>query len=357
MNPKKQKNTFRYLSITIFLLAFGFFIKVEGYPFAKTEKYQQRKITYNNIKLKHLFSFPGEKDIDSGNGLWDARYFCSDEKGRYYISDSRFHCLLVYDRNGRYLFRIGRKGNAPGELLSPRQVVCLKNFIIVNDSGNHRVSFFSYNGEFLKSFPLYKSYYEIDAVEEGKIFAVPLFLKTDQSLIDVLSFDGKPLYSFGKGKDFTNLLPLNSIKIAAGANKVFAAFESLGILQTYSENGTLINEQELNEDFIREQRRINLKRDKSLDRSNLGFITIIQRIRTLGKSLLLLCNFPMIQIVQISESGDIINKYWTERESQTMVTDFIVNQSKEDEISEISILQMTPENQVKIYKIIRVNNN
>jgi hypothetical protein len=357
MNPKEPIKLFRYLLITIFLLAFGFFMKLEVYPFSKAEKNQQRKITYRNIKLEHLLSFPVEKDINSGNGLWDARYFCSDGKGRYYISDSRFHCLLVYDRNGRYLFRISRKGNAPGELLSPRQVVCLKNFIIVNDSGNHRVSFFSYNGEFLKSFPLYKSYYEMDAVEEGKIFAVPLFLKIDQPLIDVLSFDGKILYSFGKGKKFTNLLPLNSIKIAAGANKIFVAFESLGILQTYSENGSLIKEQELNEYFIREQRSINLKRDKSLSRSNLGFVTIIQKIRTFGKDLFLLCNFPMIQIIQISESGDIINKYWTKRESQTMVTDFIVSQSKEDEISEISILQMNPENQIKIYKTIRVDSN
>ncbi len=307
------------------------------------------------IKLTLLFTFPGEDDIAQDHGLWDAKYLDVDGIGNYYISDSRYHCVSIYDQQGRYHGRFGRKGNGPGELLNPRQIICLKNFILVNDSGNHRIVFFSYAGEYLKSFPLYKTYYEIEAIEAGKILAVPIFLDPNQALIDVLDFDGKPLYSFGKGKEFKNSMALNSIKIAADDRNVFVAFENLALLQTYTIEGKLISEEELDENSMKEQRRMNIKRDQAGRSAQPGFVTIIRRIRQTAGKLFVLTGFPKIQVTEF-KSGKIVNKYWAERESQSFVTDFNVSLSANQEVAKIAVLLVSPENQVRVYLVNTAQN-
>lgn len=75
-----------------------------------------------------------------------------DAEGDIYVTDSGQHAILVYGREGKFKFRIGREGDGPGEFRMPAvSYFSWEGELVVEDAGNMRRSFFSMSGEFLRS--------------------------------------------------------------------------------------------------------------------------------------------------------------------------------------------------------------
>jgi len=72
-----------------------------------------------------------------------------------YILDSGNHRVQIFDRSGKFIKTIGRRGKGPGDLLSPKSF-CLDNDnnIIVADTNNLRIQAFDFNGKYLYSYML-----------------------------------------------------------------------------------------------------------------------------------------------------------------------------------------------------------
>jgi len=74
-----------------------------------------------------------------------------DEYGNIYVLDVAAPNIRVFDPEGNYKQTIGRKGQGPGEMLSPRSIqITPQNEIMVHDYRNSRFSFFSLDGNFIK---------------------------------------------------------------------------------------------------------------------------------------------------------------------------------------------------------------
>jgi len=74
-----------------------------------------------------------------------------DESGNMYILDAAAPNIRVFDKKGNYIKTIGRKGQGPGEMLSPRSIqLTPQNEIMIYDLRNSRFSFYSLAGEFLR---------------------------------------------------------------------------------------------------------------------------------------------------------------------------------------------------------------
>lgn len=78
--------------------------------------------------------------------------------GDVFITDRGNCAIQVYDRNGRFKYRIGRRGSGPGELqiqgMPPRVYFAWNGELVVCDWGNRRTSYFSPKGVYLRSEPL-----------------------------------------------------------------------------------------------------------------------------------------------------------------------------------------------------------
>lgn len=98
------------------------------------------------------------------DGPEDALFFTPmnaffDPEGNLYITDAGQHAVLVYDRNGTFLRKIGGEGEGPGELRMPAtSFISWAGELVIEDPGNQRRSFYSLEGEFLKSEPLGMSF-------------------------------------------------------------------------------------------------------------------------------------------------------------------------------------------------------
>jgi DNA-binding beta-propeller fold protein YncE len=92
------------------------------------------------------FGSPGELKNPSGMVFDDA----SD---RLYVSDTQNHMVRVFDREGRPLFTIGKRGTEDGEFNYPSYLAMdNKKRLFVVDSFNFRVQIFDSEGNFLKKF-------------------------------------------------------------------------------------------------------------------------------------------------------------------------------------------------------------
>ena len=71
-------------------------------------------------------------------------------KDKFYVSYPEAHCIKVFDKTGVYLHDIGCEGSNDGQFDCPRGLVIGKyNQLIVCDTNNRRLQFFSLSGTFL----------------------------------------------------------------------------------------------------------------------------------------------------------------------------------------------------------------
>ena len=86
------------------------------------------------------YIFSDIRDIDVG------------EEGKLYILDINEALIKVFDKTGKYVKKIGNKGQGPGEMRRPSSLqITPQNEITVNDSSARKIHFFTLDGKFLHS--------------------------------------------------------------------------------------------------------------------------------------------------------------------------------------------------------------
>ena len=118
------------------------------------------------------------------------------------VGDVKGHCVLIYDKDGKFVRKLGCYGENPGQLNTPRGVTYLNDEeILVADELNHRIQQFSVQtGMFVKTFGKkgtgegeFQTPATVCMDGEGRVVVAEL----SNSRIQVLTKDGKPVFKFG----------------------------------------------------------------------------------------------------------------------------------------------------------------
>ncbi|MCP2604710.1 6-bladed beta-propeller [Candidatus Aminicenantes bacterium AH-873-B07] len=201
----------RKSKITILLFVFIFLI---FYPIhagkikIKTEK--GVKVIYNPRKPSPQKSIPtklvlkeeftigkGEKEEEMISELFS---FAVDNEGKIYILDRRESVIKVFDNKGKYLMKIGKQGQGPGEMNKPIGIRITKNNeLIIEDILNQRLIYFSLDGKFLRNFSTAKILGFSGAVidSKGNIIGRQLVPSPQKITWEIKKFDNKlnPLFT------------------------------------------------------------------------------------------------------------------------------------------------------------------
>jgi len=121
--------------------------------------------------------FELEKDLSIGREdddnylFYDPRNIAVDEQGNIFILE-RGNCRIQkFDKNGKYLQTIGKKGQGPGEFERPYSLFLdQNNNIYVSD--RRKIHFFNHTGEFVKTIPLSDQVNDFWVSPEGNIFGL-----------------------------------------------------------------------------------------------------------------------------------------------------------------------------------------
>ena len=111
-------------------------------------------VTDRGNKLIKIFSSSGEylRKFDGAGSLVEP-YYCI-QYGQYFIvSDFSDHSIKMFDLEGKFISKFGKKGEKDGEFNSPRFLsVNKEGLLMVCDSYNHRVQVFELSGKFVTKF-------------------------------------------------------------------------------------------------------------------------------------------------------------------------------------------------------------
>ena len=88
-----------------------------------------------------------------GQGSFSFPVHCV-QCGEYFIvSDCNEHCIKVFNREGHFQYKFGKRGQGDGEFSYPGYLfVNESQHLFVCDCGNHRVQVFELNGKFIGKF-------------------------------------------------------------------------------------------------------------------------------------------------------------------------------------------------------------
>lgn len=113
--------------------------------------------------------------------------------GRIYVLDYMDAELRVFDREGKHLRTIGRRGQGPGEFSGPFSLgITTQDTIMVHDLMNHRISYFSMGGDFVNSFStagLVMVGGDVDA--EGNIISLVFTNTPKEQILELRRFDSR----------------------------------------------------------------------------------------------------------------------------------------------------------------------
>jgi hypothetical protein len=102
---------------------------------------------------KPLYSI-GAEDGEDWELLAGVRAVAFDAKDNLYILDGNNHRVLVFDANGKFVRKISKKGEGPGELMSPvSMTIAPDGNVVISDVGRRTFSLFKPDGTFIKNVP------------------------------------------------------------------------------------------------------------------------------------------------------------------------------------------------------------
>ena len=143
----------------------------------------------------------GELDL-KGEIPERPRGIAVNSKGLIAVSDYNRHCVLIFDKEGKYLRKFGCKGQNAGQFKHPTGVTYLNdNHILVADECNHRIQQFNvHTGNFVKAFGKYGSGEGELSNPEGVCMDVEgrvAVADWGNNRIQVFTKDGEPVFIFG----------------------------------------------------------------------------------------------------------------------------------------------------------------
>jgi hypothetical protein len=305
-----------------------------------------KDLNYRKLTLQSYF--PLEADEEKEVFLRQARYMACDSESNIFVSDSQECTIWKFDVKGKFIKKMGRRGQGPGELLAPEEIMICSNSIVVHDRNNRRVHYFDLEGKFLKSFITPEWYLALDMTGDERFYGARLRIKPDDPLIDVLNNRGDILFSFGKGKEYSDR-HLDQIDIAIlDGGRIAVAFKLLPIIQIYSSEGRLIKEMELNYPILKKYKEWNLDVKKPASKHQ-GYVSIFWRIRKTKHGFAVLRSWPRMDIFEFDREGNPLNAFWFRSEADWCRADDFVDIDLNGRRYWF-VLQFNPENRVDIFR-------
>ena len=126
-----------------------------------------------------------------------------NSKGLIAVADWNGHCVLIFDKEGKFVRKFGCRGDNAGQFNKPSDVTYLNDDeILVADECNHRIQQINVQtGNFVKSFGKegtgdgeFKNPASVCMDDKGHVVVA----EHGNSRIHVLTKDGAPLFKFGE---------------------------------------------------------------------------------------------------------------------------------------------------------------
>ena len=184
-----------------------FVTKVPG-AYNITAKINGEKLANSPFKIQvkeRQLELVGELDLQN-EALDSPTGIAVNSKGLIAVASYGKDCIMIFDKEGKYLRQFGRQGKNPGELDGPVDVTFMNDDeILVAEESNHRIQQFNVNtGKYVNDIFGRKGTGETVfqdpssiCMDDQRHFVVAEYVKLFNSRVQVLTKDGTPMFQFG----------------------------------------------------------------------------------------------------------------------------------------------------------------
>jgi len=194
------------------------------------------------ITLEKILSIGREdgKEEELLYGMWDLAV---NYKGNIYVVERKNKCVKVFDSKGKFLFKIGRGGDGPGEFREPVRIFSAPNNDVFILDQNGIISRFNDKGKFIFSFKTKSSPNDFVVDSHGNFYVNENYYADKK--IWVYDKKGNQVKSFGdvvKGKNGSETGFLNRGVMAVDKDdNIYIAYNQPFKIEKYSNEGKLIS--------------------------------------------------------------------------------------------------------------------
>lgn len=180
-------------------------------------------------------------DRDGGGLLYQQSTLATDSRGRYYVSANMDPAIVVFDAKGRFLQKIGKRGQGPGEFRDrPFIYFSAGDTLYAADIG--RITVFAPDYRLVRTIPLETSGSSIAFIKSGTFVVAGTSRSRDLIgfPMHLVSADGKVIRSFGSESGRQDLgapqTGLRSVAPASG-DRVWSADPYAYVLERWNPRG------------------------------------------------------------------------------------------------------------------------
>jgi len=296
--------------------------------------------------------FPTENQENQGIYFYKAYHLAYYlENKAIFVSDWGQHKIFQFDLNGNLIKTIGKKGQAPSEFEYPGELFVGDNgLLLILDEGNHRFQIFSYKGDFITSFKIYKPYFSYYLKKDNLLFANNTTLNNQEPLIEVLDLNGKFIKGIGERAHFPIDTPVNNNVYISQDKKgnLIAVFAYFDIVRKYDMNGKLLYEKLIADNLIRDVSRQNKKNIQFMD-GKVSCLNVIRAVYSKNDNHYLLLTYPRLAILEFDSEFSLKNYYyWPDTPVSYYAFDFFIENDNTSTIK-FYILQTFDKNRLEIF--------
>ena len=144
----RQKNTLQFLGEGTVSTPIGLAVDNKRGVLYVSDSKLDRVFGLDKNSGNVIISIGGIGEMKNPSGL-----VYDEERERLYVSDTKNHVVKVFDKSGKLLFTIGKRGQENGEFSFPSYLALdRKGNLYVVDTFNFRIQIFDPEGKFIKKF-------------------------------------------------------------------------------------------------------------------------------------------------------------------------------------------------------------
>jgi hypothetical protein len=300
-------------------------------------------------EMRLLRSFPAEKDEVNDVFLTQAHYFSADSNGRIYVSDVKAGQVFVFEKDGRFVTKIGRPGQGPGEFNLVGRPLPTSRGLAVLDRSNSRIQYFDDRGRFAGSLRLAKSCGDMAIGTDGTAFVLST-PNVSGEMISAISADGQTKATFGLPPQA--LLSKTSVHVCwpkmGPGDELFIAYWFLPFVQVYSSAGELRSVFEFQYRPIQERLAKNEAQAKAVPGGGRAIgEAIIEAIDVDENGFYILYRGKRTEILEFRRDGTFVRTYWTAQAPDYYPRGLLVLNDGGQRA--FYLLQIAPENKVDVF--------
>jgi len=187
------------------------------------------------IKIKEVLTIGN----DSKGMIFQWVGLTTDQENNIYITDLKDNSVKKFGPEGKFIKKTGRKGQGPGEFLTPGPIQFYNGFLYIGQIQHPGIQVFDTELNYLKSIPLKQPLINFQVIENERI-AGSMFMGNE---IYMYNFKGKKINSISyiQNNDFM----LNAVEFIVGHESLYVCFQWKDIICKFSLTGKKIWERNL----------------------------------------------------------------------------------------------------------------